>query len=109
MTAPGETPRFVVCLRNDGWPVCLQVRKVYRVLPDACAARSGWIRVVDETDEDYLYPAASFHALELRDDIGRALADAVRGPGQIHVEQPDADPPRIRVRLGTRHKGSRHG
>ena len=72
----GEPPRFVVCLRNDDWPMCLQVRKVYRVLPDEPGERSGWIRVIDETDEDYLYPAEYFHALELSPDVAQALLNA---------------------------------
>jgi hypothetical protein len=39
--------------------------KVYEVLPDPSAERSGWIRVVDETGEDYLYPEEYFQALDL--------------------------------------------
>jgi hypothetical protein len=75
-TAPGEAPRFVVCLRNDGWPVCLEIRKVYRLLPDEPGSRVGLIRVIDETDEGYLYPEEYFHPFDLPDEIGRALAEA---------------------------------
>jgi hypothetical protein len=58
--APAQAPRFLACVRNDGYELDLVVGKRYEVFPDASAARSGWIRVVDETGEDYLYPAGYF-------------------------------------------------
>jgi hypothetical protein len=58
--SPAEPPRFVVCLRNDGYELDLTPRKLYRVLPDPSAERSGWIRVIDDTGEDYLYPEKYF-------------------------------------------------
>jgi len=51
--------KFVICLRNDDC-VDLEIRKVYPVLPDAAAARDGYLRVIDESGEDYLYPADYF-------------------------------------------------
>jgi hypothetical protein len=78
--SPAEPPRYVVCLRNDGWPFCLQVRKVYRVLTDAVAERHGLIRVIDDSDEDYLFPAEYFHPLDLPGEVTRTLAEAVSGP-----------------------------
>jgi hypothetical protein len=72
---PNAAPsRFAVCPRNDDYPVCLERRKVYRVLPDEAGARHGSIRVVGETEEDCLYPAEFFHLLDLPQEIGRALA-----------------------------------
>jgi hypothetical protein len=56
--------KFVICLRNDDC-VDLEVRKVYPVLPDAAAAKDGYLRVVDESGEDYLYPATYFVAVEV--------------------------------------------
>ena len=61
---PADEARFVVCVRNDDCELDLVPRKVYEVLPDASAERSGWIRIVDETGEDYLYPAEYFSAAE---------------------------------------------
>jgi hypothetical protein len=58
-----DPPQFVLCLRNDGLPVSLERRKVYRVLPDEPAARHGLIRIIDETDESCLYPVEYFHPL----------------------------------------------
>ena len=52
--------RFVVCIDNGGYADDLKVRTVYQVLPDESAARSNYLRVIDETGEDYLYPANLF-------------------------------------------------
>ncbi len=56
--------KFVICLRNDDC-VDLEVRKVYPVLPDAAAAKDGYVRVIDESGEDYLYPAGYFVSVEV--------------------------------------------
>jgi len=53
-------PRFAVCLDNSAYPVSLELHKIYRVLPDEDAERDGDIRIVDESGEDYLYPAKNF-------------------------------------------------
>ena len=60
MEAESNQPLFAVCINNSAYPDDLKVRTVYQVLPDDSAARSNYIRVVDETDEDYLYPAEYF-------------------------------------------------
>ena len=52
--------RFAVCIRNAGYEASLERNKIYRVLPDPGAAKDGDIRVVDESGEDYLYPADWF-------------------------------------------------
>jgi len=57
--------RFVVCIENTGYPASLELHKIYRVIPDADAAQDGDIRVVDESGEDYLYPAEWFAAVDL--------------------------------------------
>lgn len=54
----------------------LEVRKVYRVIPDKAAARNGLIRVVDESGTDYLHPEKYFVAIELPRIASRALARA---------------------------------
>jgi len=55
-----KNPRFVICTNNISYVDDLKVRTVYQVLPDASAARSNYLRIIDETGEDYLYPAAYF-------------------------------------------------
>lgn len=52
--------RFAVCINNSEYPASLELHKIYRVLPDEEAARERDIRVVDESGEDYLYPADWF-------------------------------------------------
>ena len=66
------TERYVVCITEDGG-MDLVARKVYRVLPDESAARDDWIRVIDESGDDYLYPAAFFAAIDVPEDSLRAL------------------------------------
>jgi len=58
-------PRFVVCVENAEYPASLELHKIYRIVPDADAARDGDLRIVDESGEDYLYPANWFAAVEL--------------------------------------------
>lgn len=52
--------QFVVCIKNDD---CrdLELRKIYEILPDEKAAADDYIRVIDESGEDYLYPAIYFY------------------------------------------------
>ncbi len=56
----------------------MEIRKVYRVLPDARAAKDGLIRVIDESGEDYLYPADYFVPVELPREAERALSPSLR-------------------------------
>jgi hypothetical protein len=55
----------VVCIENTGYPASLELHKIYRLVADADAARDGDLRIVDESGEDYLYPAGWFAAVEL--------------------------------------------
>ena len=73
MRADKKQSRFVLCLRNDGADD-LEPRKVYQVLPDASAAREGLARVIDESGEDYLYPAEYFVPVKLPVAVSRRLA-----------------------------------
>ena len=57
--------QFVVCVKNEGYAVSLELRKIYQVVVDTRAEEHGLIRVIDESGEDYLYPAEYFAAIEL--------------------------------------------
>jgi hypothetical protein len=61
--------KFVLCIRlGDSKRVChedLEVRKVYEVLPDPKATKDGFLRIIDESGEDYLYPADRFAPVKL--------------------------------------------
>jgi hypothetical protein len=65
--------RFALCIANRG-AEDLVVRKVYRVLPDKAAAATGYLRIVDESGEDYLYPGDYFVFVELPEKAKRAWA-----------------------------------
>jgi hypothetical protein len=65
--------RFVICIRNDGYPTSLEVRKLYQVSSDADAASRGFIRVIDESGEGYLYPKDCFLMVELPPSVEDAL------------------------------------
>jgi len=54
--------RFAVCVFNEGYEASLECDKVYPVLSDPRAERDGDLRIVDESGEDYLYPAEWFVA-----------------------------------------------
>jgi hypothetical protein len=68
-------PQFVVCVRNEDCED-LELRKIYRVLPDEAAAEDSYIRIIDESGEDYLYPADYFLPIELSKDLEKALQAA---------------------------------
>jgi hypothetical protein len=69
--------QFAVCLRNDGYEVSLERRKIYQVLPDLEAVKHRQVRVIDESGEDYLYPQNFFAPIELPQPIRRAVLAAV--------------------------------
>ena len=65
--------QLVLCLHNAGYVVSLERRKIYRALPDAAANREGLIRVIDESGNDYLYPAEWFAPLMLPAALRKAV------------------------------------
>jgi hypothetical protein len=65
--------RLVICLDNKGYEASLERRKIYVAVPDAKAKKLGQLRVVDESGEDYLYPAEMFIAAELPQSVRRAV------------------------------------
>lgn len=66
---------FALCVRNDDCED-LELRKVYEALPDKRAERDGYMRVVDESGEDYLYPESYFVIVRLPRKAQQALAVA---------------------------------
>lgn len=68
--------RFAVCVNNADYPASLELHKIYRVLPDEDAAADGDMRVVDESGEDYLYPAEYFVLVELPRAVEKSLLRA---------------------------------
>jgi hypothetical protein len=68
--------QLALCLRNKGYEVSLERRKIYQVLPDRDAAAHGQLRVIDESGQDYLYPAAFFVVINLPLTVRRRVLAA---------------------------------
>ena len=71
-----QTKQLVVCVKNEGYRVSLEKRKIYVALRDAAVEKQGLLRVVDESGEDYLYPKAFFRAIALPQSIKKAVLAA---------------------------------
>jgi hypothetical protein len=69
--------QFVLCLRNRGYEASLERRKVYEVLADKDAAAHAQLRIIDESGEDYLYPAELFARLTIPKKLRRKVLAAV--------------------------------
>ena len=77
MTNKNEsTPEFVVCINNEGYPASLELHKIYRVVPDKDAAADEDLRVIDESGEDYLYPASNFAPIKVPAAVEESLLRA---------------------------------
>ena len=63
---------FVICIQTDD-PDLLTPRMIYEILPDESAAKSNYIRVIDNEGEDYLYPADCFVVVDFPQAIERTL------------------------------------
>ena len=86
MASPRRKKRFLLCVRNTGCED-LELRKLYEHLPDDVAAREGYVRVVDESGEDYLYPKTYFVALRLPGEAERALARRPMRPSKPPLQR----------------------
>ena len=72
---PKTKRQFAICVRTDD-PDLLTPRRIYEVLPDESAAKSRYLRVIDNEGEDYLYPAAYFVFVDFSPAIEQALLQA---------------------------------
>lgn len=71
-----QSIQFALCLDNEGYPVSLEVGKLYRVIPDDEARAHGYIRIIDESGEDYAFAASRFHLVQLPIAVEKALLSA---------------------------------
>jgi hypothetical protein len=55
-----DTTHFAICIHNGEYAGTLELRKVYEVIEDSVAAKRDFLRVIDESGEDYLYPQSWF-------------------------------------------------
>ena len=70
------TRRFAVCVKNDGYLASLELKKIYVVLKDERGESEGLVRVVDESGEDYLYPADYFVTIEVPAEAVKVFSTA---------------------------------
>ena len=69
---------LAICLDNEGYEASLELRKIYQVLPPEANDPRGYIRIVDESGEDYLYSAKGFEIIELPARVQRKLRATLR-------------------------------
>ncbi len=72
MKQPKTETQFVICVQNQDCED-LESGQVYQVLPDESAARDDYIRVIDESGQDYLYPVDNFVFITVPQEAKRAL------------------------------------
>ena len=76
-SSPKKRPRgvsqYAVCVKNDDYGASLEIRKLYEIVPDKSSNAQGLIRIIDESGEDYLYPAEYFLPVKLSVAIQKAL------------------------------------
>ncbi|MBI3245010.1 MAG: hypothetical protein HYZ50_00710 [Deltaproteobacteria bacterium] len=76
MPTPKKLKRqFAICIRTDD-PDLLTSRRIYEVLPDESAAKSQYLRVIDNEEEDYLYPASYFVLIDFPPAVEQVLVQA---------------------------------
>jgi len=76
IASPKTKPCFVLCIQNNDYSVSLEKGKVYSMLPDSNASAHKMLRIIDESGEDYLYPANWFVSITLPQRAKAALAIA---------------------------------
>ena len=72
-----KDPNFVICIENTEYTVSLEKRKIYEVLSDPDAAKLDLLRIIDESGDDYLYPASCFVDVHLPKSVQAAVVRAV--------------------------------
>ena len=77
--------QFGVCIDNRGYPASLDVGKLYPLIHDREAAKHGYIRVIDESGEDYGYSSERFFVLE----VPEPLAKTLRARSDTRVQRPN--------------------
>ena len=71
-----QSKQLMVCVKNEGYLVSLEKRKIYIALRDPLAEGRGFVRIIDESGDDYLYPKAFFRTIALPQSIKKAVLAA---------------------------------
>jgi len=77
-TQPLSEEQFAVCLDNSGYKSSLEIGKLYQVIPDEEAESHGYVRIVDESGEDYAFTSDRFYLVTLPVVVTKALLSANR-------------------------------
>jgi hypothetical protein len=72
-----NTKQFAICVHNGDYAGTLELRKLYEVLDDRAAATRKYVRIIDESGEDYLYPEAWFIPVSLPAGVEQLLHELV--------------------------------
>jgi hypothetical protein len=91
MTKQKTSTQFAICINTDD-PDLLTPRMIYEILPDESAAKSDFVRIIDNEGEDYLYPVDYFVPVDLPQATRQAL---------LRVSHPNLQPARVRPRRRT--------
>jgi hypothetical protein len=96
-----RTSKLLLCVRNTGYEASLERRKLYEAVPDRDAAAHRLVRVIDESGEDYLYPAALFTPVKLPVVTRRAAfsPDSDRTIARVREAEPSETWPTAKRRL----------
>jgi hypothetical protein len=70
-----QKAKFMLCIENKDCED-LEKRKIYQALPDDSALKEGYLRIIDESGEDYLYPESYFVPVQLPSEVQDALQKA---------------------------------
>ena len=68
--------KYALCINNKDYEASLIPRKIYEIIPDERAKKDDFVRVIDESGEDYLYHNSHFVLLELPIEVEKALVSA---------------------------------
>ena len=68
--------RFAICIDNTDYEASLIPRKIYKIIPDEEAAKDDFIRVIDESGEDYIYHHSHFILVDFPLEVEQALSSA---------------------------------
>ena len=69
---------FAICLDNEGYEASLELRKIYQVVRPEANDPKGYIRIIDESGEDYLYNAKAFETIDVPPRTERKLIATLR-------------------------------
>lgn len=68
-----DKQEFALCLNNEGYEASLEVGKLYRIVGDDAAVQHGYLRLIDESGDDYAYATHRFYVLSLPEEVEETL------------------------------------